>query len=99
VIGIGALGYWTYSKYQEEQAMVTSSRSSSSPTVPSDINVGPIGQGTHSYRTELPVAFLVGFAVVMIGILGTILYFWWSLKDWEGGKKYGDEEPPHAGNP
>lgn len=78
--------------------MVTSGRTIPSPAAPSDINVGPIGQGTHAYRTEIPMFFLVGFAAVMVGILGTILYFWWSLKDWEGGKKYGEEEPPQAGD-
>jgi hypothetical protein len=30
----------------------------------------------------------------MIFILGGILYLWWSLKDWEGGKKYGEENSP-----
>ena len=30
----------------------------------------------------------------MTAILGGILYLWWSLKDWEGGKKYGEEDTP-----
>ncbi len=42
----------------------------------------------------MPFYFLIAFAGVMTAILGTILYLWWSLKDWEGGKKYGDEEEP-----
>ncbi len=62
VIGIGAMGYWTYSKYQEEQTVIAASQSAPAATAPSDINAGPIGQGTHSYRTGLPPALLVGFA-------------------------------------
>ena len=99
VIGIGAMGYWTYSKYQEEQAVIAASQSAPAPAASSDITVGPIGQGTHSYRTELPQALLVGFAAVMIAILGTILYLWWSLKDWEGGKKYGEDENSQTEKP
>lgn len=92
VLGIGAMGYWTYSKYQEEQTIIKSRISAPIPASQSDITVGPIGQGTHSYRTEFPLTLLIVFSVVMIFILGTILYLWWSLKDWEGGKKYGEEE-------
>ena len=92
VIGIGAMGYWTYSKYQEEQAVIAARPSAPAPATPGDITVGPIGRGTHSYRTGLPPALLFGFAAVMIAILGTILYLWWSLKDWEGGNKYGEDE-------
>ena len=31
----------------------------------------------------------------MAAVLGAILYLWWSLKDLEGGKRYGegDKEP------
>jgi hypothetical protein len=34
----------------------------------------------------------VGFALVMTAILGSIIYFWWSLKDLEGGRRYGEDE-------
>ena len=45
-----------------------------------------------AYRSVLPLYFLVGFALVMTAILGSIIYFWWSLKDLEGGRRYGEEE-------
>ena len=93
------MGYWTYSKFQEEQMVIAASQSAPAPATPSDINAGPIGQGTHSYRTGLPPALLVGFAALMITILGTILYLWWSLKDWEGGKKYGEGEDSKTEKP
>ncbi len=99
VIGIGAMGYWTYSKYQEEQSMIAVRQSAPAPAAPSGITAGPIGQGTHSYRTALPQIFLIGFAGVMIAILGTILYLWWSLKDWQGGKKYGENEDSQTEKP
>ncbi len=99
LIGLGALGYWSYSKYQEEQAIVSTRRSAPASPALGDITAGPIGRGTHSYRTALPVSFLFGFAAVMIALLGTILYLWWSLKDWEGGKKYGEEEEPRTEKP
>ena len=28
----------------------------------------------------------------MAAIMGAIIYFWWSLKDLEGGRRYGEEE-------
>ncbi len=93
------MGYWTYSKYQEEQSMIAVSQSAPAPAAPSGITARPIGQGTHSYRTALPQIFLIGFAGVMIAILGTILYLWWSLKDWQGGKKYGENEDSQTEKP
>ncbi len=99
LIGLGMLGYWTYSKYQEEQAIIATRQSAPASAVPGNITVGPIGQGTHSYRSGLPPALLVGFAATMIAILGTILYLWWSLKDWEGGKKYGESEESRTEKP
>ena len=43
-----------------------------------------------NYRGQLPGYFLVGFAFLMTVILGTILYLWWSLRELEGGKRYGE---------
>lgn len=96
LMGLGALGYWTYSKYLEEQAIVATRQSAPPPAISGVAQDGPVEQKNVSYRSGLPPALLIGFAVLMIAILGTILYLWWSLKDWEGGKKYGEPEEPRA---
>ncbi len=93
------MGYWSYSKYQEELVVIAARQSAPAPAAPGGITAGPIGRETYSYRTALPQVFLVGFAGVMIAILGTILYLWWSLKDWEGGKKYGEDEESRTEKP
>jgi hypothetical protein len=101
VIGLGALGYFSYSKFLEERAAGPAAQApaqiSPGQITPAPGAVGPSAggppAGEPAYRTVIPFYFLIGFAVLMTAILGTILYLWWSLKDWEGGKKYGDEEP------
>ncbi|MCY3824677.1 MAG: hypothetical protein OXG62_12490 [Nitrospinae bacterium] len=80
---VGGMVYWGYTAFQAEQAMIQAK----APAVASGANAPPV-----NYRSLLPPYFLVGFAIVMAAILGSIIYFWWSLKDWEGGKRYGDEE-------
>lgn len=85
---LGGMIYWGYTAFQAEQAMIQAiapppKASGAAPGA----NAPPV-----SYRSSLPPYFLVGFAIVMAAILGSIIYFWWSLKDWEGGKRYGDEE-------
>jgi nitrogen fixation-related uncharacterized protein len=80
---LGGMIYWGYTAFQAEQAMIQAK----APAVASGANAPTV-----SYRSVLPPYFLVGFALVMTAILGSIIYFWWSLKDWEGGRRYGDEE-------
>lgn len=80
---LGGMIYWGYTAFQAEQAMIQAK----APAVASGASAPPV-----SYRSLLPPYFLVGFAIVMAAILGSIIYFWWSLKDLEGGKRYGDEE-------
>ncbi len=101
VVGLGALGYFGYSKFVEERAAITAAPAAPEQNAPAQITPGqispaPVPGGAPAvegaYRGALPFYFLIGFAVLMAGILGTILYLWWSLKDWEGGKKYGEEE-------
>ncbi len=98
VIGLGALGYFGYSKFAEERASIPAAPASSAPAQISPAQVAPApgargpSAGEQAYRGALPFYFLIAFAGVMAAILGTILYLWWSLKDWEGGKKYGEEE-------
>ena len=80
---LGGMVYRGYTVFEAEQAMIQAK----APAAASGANAPPV-----SYRSLLPPYFLVGFAVVMAAILGSIIYFWWSLKDLEGGRRYGDEE-------
>jgi len=80
---LGGMVYWGYTAFEAEQAMLQAK----APAAASGANAPPV-----SYRSLLPPYFLVGFAVVMAAILGSIIYFWWSLKDLEGGRRYGEEE-------
>ena len=98
VVGLGAMGYFTYTKFLEERAAGPAAPAVSAPAQISPAQNTPArgavepSAGEQAYRTVFPFYFLIAFAGVMTAILGTILYLWWSLKDWEGGKKYGDEE-------
>ena len=89
---LGGMVYWGYTAFQAEQAMIRAKAPvQATGSAPPAAGASPV-----AYRSALPPYFLVGFALVMAAILGSIIYFWWSLKDWEGGKRYGDEEaePP-----
>ncbi len=89
IIGaISALAYWGYTEFQAERAMTAPAISApKAPGAASGQTAAP-----QAYRGGLPFYLIAGFAGVMTVILGGILYLWWSLKDWEGGKKYGEEE-------
>lgn len=85
---LGGMIYWGYTAFQAEQAMIQAkARTQSAHVAASGANAPPV-----AYRSALPSYFLVGFALVMTAILGSIIYFWWSLKDLEGGRRYGEEE-------
>ena len=95
IAAIGATVYWGYTKFKAEQLMAAGSGPSISvPASPSPGTSSKENTSSQTYRSRLPLFLLVGFAAMMIVILGGILYLWWSLKDWEGGKKYGEEAPP-----
>lgn len=81
---LGGMIYWGYTAYQAEQAMIQAKTPGGAASA--------AGSEPVAYRSALPHYFLVGFALVMTAILGSIIYFWWSLKDWEGGRRYGEEE-------
>ena len=85
----GGILYWGYTAFQAEQAMTEAKIAAPAKTWGS-------GPAPVAYRSALPPYFLVGFALVMAGIMGTIIYFWWSLKDMEGGRNDDteDEEVP-----
>ena len=85
---LGGMIYWGYTAFQAEQAMIQAKTPAKTPGGAASA----AGSEPVAYRSALPHYFLVGFALVMTAILGSIIYFWWSLKDWEGGKRYGDEE-------
>ena len=85
---VGGMIYWGYTAFEAEQAMTQARVSAPAQTTGGAASVAaPI-----AYRSALPLYFLVGFALVMTAILGSIIYFWWSLKDLEGGRRYGEEE-------
>ncbi len=85
---LGGMIYWGYTAFQAEQAMIQAKApKQATGSAPSVAGAPPV-----AYRSALPSYFLVGFAIVMTAILGSIIYFWWSLKDLEGGRRYGEEE-------
>ena len=82
--------YWGYTAFQAEQTMT---RATIAPPAQKAGGAAPaVGSKPVAYRSALPLYFLVGFALVMTAILGSIIYFWWSLKDLEGGRRYGEED-------
>ena len=83
---LGGMVYWGYTAFEAEQAMIRANAPAQAASA-SGANAPPV-----AYRSALPSYFLVGFALVMAAILGGIIYFWWSLKDLEGGRRYGEEE-------
>ena len=85
---LGGMIYWGYTAFQAEQAMIQAK----TPAQTKGGAASAAGSRPVAYRSALPHYFLIGFALVMTAILGSIIYFWWSLKDWEGGRRYGDEE-------
>ena len=87
---VGGMIYWGYTAFRAEQTMT---RATIAPPAQKAGGSGS-GSGVQARRLPLRIAlyFLVGFALVMTAILGSIIYFWWSLKDLEGGKRYGEEE-------
>ena len=85
---LGGMVYWGYTAFQAEQAMIRAKAPvQATGSAPPAAGASPV-----AYRSALPPYFLVGFALVMAAILGSIIYFWWSLKDLEGGRRYGEEE-------
>ena len=91
IIALGALGYWGFSKFQIERELSADPKNSIvAPT--SNMRALSSIQKSETYRGSLPTYFLIGFAAAMTTILCGILYLWWSLKDWEGGKKYGEDD-------
>ncbi len=87
---LGGMIYWGYTALQAEQAIIQAKTAPPAQTTGDAATVA--GTQPVAYRSALPLYFLVGFALVMTAIMGSIIYFWWSLKDWEGGRRYGDEE-------
>ena len=75
------LGYITLNKYQSTPSGVKTEKMISTPTTGLNNN----------YRSSLSKEFIFVFGIIMLIIMSTIIYLWWSLKDWEGGKKYGEE--------
>ncbi len=103
VTAISALIYYGYTKFEAEQAIMAEKAASFSAPAPRPSGGASLRASSETalragagqaYRGGLPFYLLVGFAAVMTTILGGILYLWWSLKDWEGGKKYGEEDAP-----
>ena len=86
---VGGMIYWGYTAFQAEQAIIQAKTAPPAQTTGAapGANAPPV-----AYRSALPQYFLVGFALVMTAIMGSIIYFWWSLKDWEGGRRYGEED-------
>lgn len=98
VLVAGGVSYWGYTKFQQEQTAIArrakpAPQASQAPQASAGITAGPIGQGTHAYRSGMPLYLIGGFAVLMTLILGVIIYLWWSLKDLEGGKNLKKEKP------
>ncbi len=87
---VGGMIYWGYTAFQAEQAMTQARVSAPAQATGGAATVA--GTRPVAYRSALPLYFLVGFALVMTAILGSIIYFWWSLKDLEGGRRYGEED-------
>lgn len=90
---LGGTAYWGYDRFQAERAM-TKERAAAQARKAGEAAAASPAQAT--YRSVFPLSFLVGFALVMAAILGSIIYFWWSLKDMEGGRRYGEEEEKAA---
>jgi hypothetical protein len=95
------LGYWSYTIFTADKMNVRKNKSGSSVGFPPiaerlpshDSNLLSAKEPIRpNYRDQLPGYFLVGFVFLMTAILGTILYLWWSLRELEGGKRYGDGE-------
>lgn len=76
------LGYITLNKYQSAPSGLKAEKTISTPTTNLNKN----------YRSSLSREFIFIFGIIMLIIMSTIIYLWWSLKDWEGGKKYGEED-------
>ncbi len=87
---LGGMIYWGYTAFEAEQTMTRAAITAPAQTTGGAATVA--GTQPVAYRSALPLYFLVGFALVMTAILGSIIYFWWSLKDLEGGRRYGEEE-------
>ncbi|MBI2132043.1 MAG: hypothetical protein HYT99_04400 [Candidatus Tectomicrobia bacterium] len=101
VLGLGALGWWSYAKWQEEKAVQQRSPQAArqgpqtvQPPAPAvrqgpPRSAAPVPSPGDAYRS-LPAYLIAGFGAVMVLLLGAILYLWWSLKDLEGGKRVGE---------
>ena len=78
-----SLGYITFNKYQGTPSKTIVENTVSTPKTSLNNN---------NYRSTLSKEFIFIFGIIMLTIMTTIIYLWWSLKDWEGGKKYGEED-------
>lgn len=84
---LGGTIYWGYDRFRAEQALTKAAVGAAAQ------RAGEAASGAASaYRAAFSAYFLAGFALVMAAILGSVIYFWWSLKDLEGGRRYGEEE-------
>ena len=84
---LGAVAWWGYAEFLAERQTMTRTTAAAGQNPPAGAASAPT-----AYRTAFSSHFLAGFAVVMAAILGAIIYFWWSLKDLEGGRRYGEGE-------
>lgn len=82
---LGGTIYWGYDRFRAEQALTKAAGGAAAQ------RAGEAGAPA-AYRAAFSAPFLAGFALVMAAILGSVIYFWWSLKDLEGGRRYGEEE-------
>ena len=85
---LGGTIYWGYDRFRAEQTLTKAAVGEAAQ------RAGEAGAATApaAYRAAFSAPFLAGFALVMAAILGSVIYFWWSLKDLEGGRRYGEEE-------
>ena len=82
------LGYVTFNKYKSVPPEVIVEREISPST----------SSLKNNYRSSLSKEFIFIFGIIMLVIMSTIIYLWWALKDWEGGKKYGEENIEDTSN-
>ncbi len=86
---LGGTAYWGYDRLQAERAMTKARAGAQAQKAGEAAAASP---APPTYRPVFPLSFLAGFALVMAAILGSVIYFWWSLKDMEGGRRYDEEE-------
>lgn len=83
---LGGVAWWGYAEFRAERQALTRA------ATPAQEAPAGAASAPAAYRAAFSSYFLAGFAAVMAAILGAIIYFWWSLKDLEGGRRYGEGE-------